>query len=200
MSFRLKLQTAPALEPVTTAEAKLHLRVDGSDEDALIGSLVSAARDYAERYTRRAFVSQVWRMYMDFFPSCRWFYLPRSPLISVNAITYKDENGAVQTLAASAYVADSAQEVPARVALAEGEDDWPETFDEIQAVTVEFTAGYGAAASAVPESIKAAIKLLVGHWFENRETVVIGSTPNAVPLAAMALLDSRRIMEAPVLD
>ena len=87
--------------------------------------------------------------------------------------------------------------VPARVTVKDGES-YPDTIGEADAVKVTFTVGYGATAADVPESFKAAILLLVGHLFENREAVATGLTVTEVPLAWKYLLNSYRIYEAPV--
>ena len=52
----LTLVSPPAAEPVTLAEAKSHLKLDTSDEDTLIASLITAARARAEWHTGRALV------------------------------------------------------------------------------------------------------------------------------------------------
>ena len=96
---------APAEEPVTTAEAKLHLRVDHGDEDAYIDTLVATARQHIELVTRRAMVDTTFTLKMDAFPT--EIRPPRSPLSSVSSITYVDTDGATQTLSASVYSVDT---------------------------------------------------------------------------------------------
>lgn len=194
--FRLKQTSAPAAEPVTVAEAKLHCRVDETADDALIGTLITAARLYCESFTRRAFVTQTWVAYMDAFPTQQDFiYLPKPPLASVTGITYYDTAGTLQTWAASNYIVDAQQTTPGRVSCAYNVS-WPLTQPRSNAVTITFTAGYGAY-TATPDSIKAAIKLLVGHWYENREGVVTGTIATQLPLAVESLLWSERVLEAP---
>lgn len=193
----LSLATAPSVEPMLKAEAKAYLRVDSAntDEDTLVDSLIIAARQQAETYTGRALITQTWDLVLDRFPSGdRPIDVPLPPLQSVTSITYLDTNGTSQTLSSANYIVDTKNE-PGRIALAVGES-WPDTqADRINAVTVRFVAGYGAAA-AVPEGIKTAMKLLIAHWFENREPVAAGvgfsSTP--MPMSVEMLLWQHRIL------
>lgn len=67
----LQLISPPAEEPLSLAEAKLHLRVDFSDEDALISALISAARQAAETITARQLVTARWKYILDAFPDPR---------------------------------------------------------------------------------------------------------------------------------
>lgn len=183
-NYGLVQTSAPAAEPVTLAEAKLHLRVDGGDEDALIGSLVTAARQTCESASGRSFVTQTWKLTLDHFRG--WLIeLPRPPLQSVTSIVYVDPAGVSQTLSASLYEVDVTSPTGTVAPIWSGY--WPATQYKRQAVAITYVAGYGAA-SAVPEAIKAAIKLLVGHYYENREAVVTGMTASELPLGVGSLL------------
>ncbi|MCK4385369.1 MAG: phage head-tail connector protein [candidate division Zixibacteria bacterium] len=82
--MRLKLKTAPAVEPVTLTEAKNQLRVDGAEDNALITALITTARQLAERDTKRAFITQTWKMYLDSVPE--EIEIPKPPLQSVESI------------------------------------------------------------------------------------------------------------------
>ena len=186
--------SAPSSEPLTTAELKLHLRVDHSDEDTYIDALGTAARRFCERATRRKFVTQTWDLMYDRFPSGGVFVLPDfSPLQSVSSITYTDTDGNTgQTVSSSDYTVDTSIEPP-RIHEAYGAS-WPATRDIPNAVSVRVVAGYGDPED-VPETIKAAIKLLVGHWYENREGVTVEGTPREVPVAVSSLLGIELVPE-----
>jgi uncharacterized phiE125 gp8 family phage protein len=184
----LVLVEAPEAEPVSLAEAKLHLRQDITDDDTLIGSLVTAARRYCEKRIGQQFVTATWRLAIDAFP-CGvhggLIELPNPPLVEVDSITYVDTNGEVQTLDESFYQVDASSR-PGRLAPVYGQR-WPSARRQLNAVTIDFVAGYGAAA-AVPETIKQAILLLVGHWYANREAVVVGTINGPLQIAVEALL------------
>ncbi len=186
----LQLVTPPAEEPVSLAEAKLHLRVDVDDDDALIGSIISAARQTAETLTGRQLITSRWKLVLDAFP-CQTILLAKCPVQSVVNIQYLDMNGMSQTLPLIDYVVDTACE-PARITPVFGKT-WPPTLPQIGAVTITFDAGYGAA-SAVPEGIKSWIKLRVGSLYAHREEMSILMRGRIDPLPFVdGLLDPYRV-------
>ena len=162
-----KLKTPPVNEPMTLQEAKDHLRVDLADDDSYIDVLVKAARREAEEFMERALITQTWELFLDFFPkaSNAPILIPRPPLLSITSIKYIDGDGAEQTLPAGDYKVDAAS-APARIFPA-FEKSWPTTRVEVNAVTIEFQAGYGPNAQDVPENIVHALKLIIGHRDEN---------------------------------
>lgn len=162
--MRWVVSTAPAEEPVTTAEAKAHLGVTHANDDTLIASLIATARQHVEQVCERALVTQTWRLSLDAFPSgC--IELPGGKVQSITSIAYTDTDGAAQTLAD--YQSDLDRE-PARLLYAFDDGAWPGTRTVLNAVQVTYVAGYGAAA-AVPAVLKAAILLAVGDLYANRE-------------------------------
>lgn len=189
----LEVVTAASKPVLSTDEAKLHLRVDVSDDDMLIDAFVSAATAHAEQYMRRALISRTYRYWLDGWPSDGVIWLPMPPLRSVSSITYYDEDDADYTLATSEYYVDAVS-MPGRVMLRR-DGSWPSvTLRVANGVAVLFEAGYGTAASDVPEDVRNAIRLLVGHFYENREAVVsTGAVPKELPFAVRALLDPYRM-------
>ena len=186
----LQLVTPPAGEPVSLAEAKLHLRVDVDDDDSLIGSLIAAARQSAETLTGRQMITARWKLVLDAFP-CHAIFLAKCPVQSVVNIQYLDMNGMSQTLPLVDYVVDTSCE-PARITPVFGKT-WPPTLPQIGAVTITFDAGYGAA-SAVPEGIKSWIKLRVGSLYAHREEMSILMRGRIDPLPFVdGLLDPYRV-------
>lgn len=187
----LERTTAPAATPVTLAEAKAHVRYAASDSDDLITALIQAATTHLEGRNGilgRALITQTWEWRVDYFPAC--LEVPLPPLQSVTSVKYLDDNGVEQTLDPSAYVVE-AHHRNGRIRPVYN-TIWPTTRPESGAVRIVFVAGYGDAA-AVPQPIKHAILLLVGHWWFNREAVGDPMTP--VPLAVEALTNPFRILE-----
>jgi len=127
-------------EPVTAAEVKTLIALDGTDHDARIALLIPALRQQAEQITGRSFAVNTWQAKLDDFPDEIRLLWP--PLVSVTSITYVDINGETQTLDSADYSVDSHSE-PAWVLPAAG-TDWPSTYDSANAVTVNYTAGEGA--------------------------------------------------------
>lgn len=189
MSWTLEVVTPPATPPVSLEEAKLHLRVDHDDEDALITGYVAAATEWAEDFQQRSFVTRTYELVLPRFPSGgRVIRLPKPPAQSVTSIAYLDRDEATVTFDAGGYMLLKAQhgEIHLRA------EAWPRTAERGDAVTITYVAGYGDAA-AVPEVAKSAILLLTGHLYENRETVVVASGPPfSLPLGAQSLLSLRR--------
>lgn len=197
-----KVLSAPKSEPISLDEAKLHLRVDHSDEDELINILIQAAIELAELHTNRSFITQTRQMKLDAFPSYYGrpthyngcigvIYLQNSPLISLSGvdadsnalgITYYDQNEAVQTLSTSDYWVDSSSGIPRLVV----KNSWPSTFTMPNAVTITYTAGYGGS-TAVPAQIKQALFLMIGHLYEHRESVSVEQMYE-IPMGAKMLL------------
>ena len=184
---------APAEEPVTTAEAKLHLRVDHGDEDAYIDTLVATARQQIEAITRRALVNTTFELKLDAFPT--EIRPPRSPLSSVSSITYVDTDGATQTLSVSVYSVDTDTE-PGRISLA-FEQSWPDIREQNNAVVITFVAGYGSAATDVPAALRETVKLLLAHYYEFRQPVISGTIATKIPLHIESLIWIHRVLEAP---
>ena len=181
---------APKAEPISLEEAKAHLRVDGEDEDALISGLIKAARNYAENYTNRAFVTQTITAYLDFFPARYCIELPKPNLQNVVHIKYYDSDNAEHTFSSDNYFVDDISFV-GRVALNYGKS-WPSfTPRRVNAVEIEYVAGYGDAVK-VPESIKQAMLLLVGHWYHNREAE--GQVGKELEFSVKALLNLERVI------
>lgn len=195
------LVTPPVEEPLTRNEVKVHLRIDEdqTEEDGLIDALIKAARVHVENETARAMLTQTWKaFYDDRFPFTQYanrdapFVLYPTPLQSVAHIKYYDSTGALTTLAGTEYFVDTASE-PGRVLLPYNKT-WPATqYPRPAAVEVQFVAGY-ANVSLVPPTLKAAMKLLIGTWYEQREGVVVGTTAMEIPQAVDALLAPHRLL------
>lgn len=185
----LHIVTGPAVEPLTLDDTKVHLRVPQElhDEDGLIDTLIRSARQYVETFTQRALITQTWDWRLDAFPCAgTGLQLPVANVTSVTSVTYTDMVGASQTWSSSLYQTDlpvgpHAQRARLMPAYAQS---YPTTRDQLNAVVVRFVAGYGADGSAVPDSLLAGMKVLIGHWFMNREAVVVGVGTAAVPIPA----------------
>jgi len=176
--------SAPAVEPVSASEVKTWLKITSSADDSLIGSLIIAARQAAESYCNIKLISQTIAEYWSAFPDNRGEIVLRFPLVSsITSVAYVDVDGANQTF--STYNADLSG-VPPRL-WPNTTIEWPETKDQLKAVTITYMCGY-ANAAAVPDAIKTAIYLMLGRWYENREDTV-----KMMPTAAENLLNPYRV-------
>lgn len=206
--YSLVRVSGPESEPITRAEAKLHLKVDDDQtaDDELIDALVSAAREDAEDFTGRCFVWSTYELRLDEFPSgyAQEILLPRPPLIRVNSIVYVDAAGAEQELGSDNWQLDDKSE-PARLRPAYNAS-WPATRAVMNAVRVSYVAGYPVTDAGspvdtvgnVPAAAIAAIKLTLGHLYRNRESVVtqnFGIAAHELPQGAQSLLWKLRVMD-----
>jgi uncharacterized phiE125 gp8 family phage protein len=182
------LISGPALEPVSLNEAKAHLRMDTTDEDTLISSLIAAARLHVEAYTHRVFITQTWVIYLDQWPQAQPLRLPITPVQSVSAINIYDQDNTFVTTDATNYVVD-ALSTPARI-LWRGPGATPRPQRKLNGIEIIVTAGYGAAGGQVPQPIRQAILMLIAQWFEHRQPPTLEDPGEAVPPAVTSMLQA----------
>lgn len=187
------LLTTPALEPLTLAEAKAFLRVETADDDALIGALIAGARIYVEAETRRALITQSWRISADAWPADGRLAVLPAPLQALTAARIYDETDTAHALDTQAFVLDLAGSA---LVFAPNFASWalPMPGRSAAGIELDVMCGYGAAATDVPEPLRQAIRLLVGHWYENRGVVAIGHQTAALPVTVAALIAPYRVL------
>ena len=182
------LLTAPALEPVALDEARSYLRVEHHDDDETIAALIAGARIHVEATTRRALITQSWRLTRDAWPEDGRVAVRPGPLQALTAARVYDYDNNAQTLDLAAFVPDLggsaltfvpwALPVPARAALG---------------IELDVRTGYGDAAIDVPEPLRQAIRLLTAHWYENRG-LVAGGGGAVLPETVAALIAPYRML------
>lgn len=189
--YSLAAVTTDALEPVTVDEVRQYVRISDPDDDMWLSMAIKAARQQVEKYTHRQLMTKQYDMYLDCFPGAtESIPIPRPPLQTVDSVTYVMSTGGTTTIDSTSLHTDIHYE-PGRLAPIFGES-WPTTRDQNAAVTIRFTAGYGDEAADVPASLRQAILMLVGHWYENRETVTVGVISRPLEMAFDALCGSYR--------
>lgn len=179
--------SAPAARLLTTAEAKAHLRVEASDDETYIDSLVLAAESLLDGWTGiigRALITQSWSENFSIF-SAR-MPLRIGPVQEITEITYFDGEEVEQTLDEEVYRLHEANGL-AYLVEQDGKS-WPTTFTRDDAVTISYVAGFGDAATNVPDAIVHAARMLVSHWYHNREAVVTEGSGATMPLAVEHLI------------
>ena len=186
----LVLTSGPSVEPVALAEAKAHLRVDGSAEDTLILSLIITSRLHIETALGLALITQSWSYFLDAWPAVPEVALPMRPVQSIAHVKLYAADETVTTVPADAYLLDGAGNPPRLVrrnSLA-----WPKPARAANGIEIAVVAGYGDAAADVPAPIRQAILLLVAHWHEHREPIAIGAPTAPVPPMVSDLLQPYR--------
>jgi len=206
--LRLTLTAAPAAEPVTVLEMRDHLRIDGSQDDTVLTTIIAAARELCENFTGRALITQSWSLFLDHWPGrdvLPWWdgvqegadilspvhelNLPKAPLQSVTAVNIFDAEDNATIWGSENYFVDT-NSTPGRIVLRSG-GNLPFPARTTNGIEIQFIAGYGDAASDVPQAIKDGIKLLAAHLYSNR-----GDVPTRAISAsgAAALWQSARIV------
>lgn len=209
----LRVITPAAVEPVTLADAAAHLRIDayGSPaeypEATLIEAMISAAREYVEHVSGLTLAAQTLELSARSFAAlCRYegdgvIELRTAPVLGIDSVAYVDADGVTQTMADTDYLLDDAA-TPPSLHLAYGVTGWPTTRDQPNAARIRFTAGYGAAGGSptvdvIPFTLRAAVLLMLGHLYDNREETVRGegggTLPNPNPLGITALIERHKL-------
>ena len=182
------LLTAPAVEPLSLAEAKAFLRVETSDDDDVISALIAGSRIHVEAQMRRALITQSWRLAIDAWPDDGRLTVLPAPLQALSAARVYDFDNVAHAVDTAAFVLDKgasalifapwALPAPGRVAAG---------------IELDVTVGYGDAAVDVPEALRQAIRLLVAHWYENRGLTAAG-TAFVSPQTVAALIAPYRML------
>lgn len=190
--------TPASVEPVTLAEAKLQANIDANlgDDNTLIEGYIKAATLAAEKYTSKTFIDTVFELRINSFPvNDGKIVFPRFPVSSIVAgeFKYVDEDGTIQTWNADQF---TLFDKPLRPYVMNAfEITYPNTRKIPEAVRIQFTAGYGAARSAVPDTIKQAILIAVSHLYRFRDGAEIRGSliDTPLPVAFYTLLDTEKV-------
>lgn len=217
MNFALERIADPDIEPITLLEAKRHVRafLDLTNDDADIDQLITVAREWVEDYTGRALIDQSWRLHIGDYIDLNWWrsqwpgrqgsffwygtlrertqgiFLRRSPAIAITSVVTVDSNGVETTVSADDYqLREQGTKWPRILGL---DGTWP-----CGSMKIEFRAGYANRLGSptegeekVPAAFKHAIKLIVGHFYNHRESTTDVKI-DELPLGVKALLRSHR--------
>ena len=186
-----------ATTPVTLAEVKAHLRIDPADtsQDDELTLFINAATKFGEKYTGREFINKTFRTFRDCFDPCG-FEIRRSRLQSVIDIKYLDSDSVQQTVDSSGYFNTFSNDF-AEIKLNPAQQ-WPsDVLDRVQAIEIEFVAGYGATSADVPDSIRSALLNHIGALYANRGDCDDGTCDCAgtLPSESKGIYDICRIID-----
>jgi uncharacterized phiE125 gp8 family phage protein len=174
----------PAIEPVALADARKWLKLQTSDDDDVVGALITAARLMVEAQVRRMLITQTWRLLYDRWPNGRLIKIPLAPFQSLTAMRVYDVNGATQAVSTSLYYIDAVADA-ARIIFGAPP---PEPGRKAAGIEIDIVVGYGATAASVPEPLRQAIRMLVTDWYENRGDAGADDPANALPSPVRALV------------
>jgi uncharacterized phiE125 gp8 family phage protein len=183
------LLTPPALEPWTLDEAKAFLRVEHDDDDAVITSLIAAARGQIEAQTRCGLIAQTWRVVRNVWPEDGRIALRIGPLRNVIAArTFTSDNVAIAV--------DIGRFVPDKTSGIISAPPWslPPPGRSVAGIEIDVEIGFGTTAAAIPQVLRHAVRSLVAHWYDNRGLIAIGGKVAMLPGSVNAMIASYRVL------
>lgn len=188
--LRTQLVTAPAATPISVDEVKAQLRIEHTDDDALLTRLISVAVAMTDvkGVLGQAIITQTWSQWMGPNPT-QSVQLLLGPVQSVTAVKYYDVDGVLQTDTLANYQVFG---VPSKTTVGPKEGfAWPVTQERDDAIKIEYVVGYGDASTDVPDTIRHALMLMIGHWYDNREQTQMDELYD-IPFGFMELLNIHR--------
>lgn len=188
----MKVVSQPVVEPITLEEARLQCSIDAvgsppaSVWDPMLARFITSAREWAESYLGRAIAAQTVEIPYTAFPTgssssgynaALDFTFLYDPVLAVESILYIDnDTGALLVVDDSTYSLNN-DDVLSRIILGDGQT-WPMAKNQPGSVRVRYVVGYTAPGDSpntapLPNSIKTALLLLVGHLYKNRENTSV---------------------------
>ncbi len=206
----LYLVEGPTERVLSLDMVKSHLKVDHSDEDALIelySLSAEKALDGRDGWLGRALMAQTWEYRPTFVGSRNaraitlhgmsargsFIELPLAPLLEVEHVKYYDENNALQTLSTDVYeVVGVGSHNPGKIVLKIGQT-WPTMYIKAEPMIITYRAGYvdnsgSPTEGEVPAPIKNALLLMIGDAYANRESTVTGTIVAKLPTVEALLM------------
>lgn len=213
-----KLITPPTAMPVTRDQlVKVHIKVDGTDEDALIDAYIAAATDQVQNFIQRQLMQATYELQLNHWMNNHHFnrniafvnpnlfmfngrhhyiILPKAPLVGVVSIKYDDVNDAQQTLDPENYQVDNTSE-PGKIVFT---GNLPNLADNVNAVRIRYVAGYGLITDntdsqqlAVPALSKVGILREVANMYENRQDETVGTSVGSLMKSTEYILNPLRL-------
>lgn len=184
------LLSGPAAEPIALAEAKQFIRVEHDDDDDVISALIVGSRIHVEAQTRRALITQSWRLTRDVWPEIACLPVLPAPVKTLDAVRVYKSDGTTLGLDLAGFALDKIS-APARLTFTRGALPAPER--PVAGIEIDVTCGYGDAAD-VPEALRQAIRLLVAHWYENRGLIAVGHEVAVLPQTVASLIAPYRVL------
>ena len=191
--YGIQKTTDATSELVSVADAKTHLRIEHSDDDTYIGTLITASRQSLEISTRRSLgASQVYKAFYSSYPTTYFkLLIPNPPLTSFNSLQYYDSDDNLQTIDANQYTVETAGSGQSFLAMKDTHSFPSVSVDRVAPVIANFTAGY--TAGTFPKALHQAILLLVGHYYDTREPVSYGDIPHKISRTVDFIADQYKV-------
>ncbi len=192
--MNLERITNPTALPVDMTAIKNHLRIE-NDETAFDGELtdlILTAAEYVQSECHLQLITTQYKARWNSFPRENYIKVPLFPVVTIDALQYYNNAG---TLTAFTDYQTELYQSPCKVYLGTNAI-WPTPQeDKINSVVLTFTAGHGVSSVGQPYQVRHLIKLLVAHWFRNREAVLTGTISKEIELAFDSIKNQIRVNE-----
>lgn len=179
-SYKLERYTEAAQPAVSVCDLKFQVSVDDDYFNDILEAFGDSAQAYIESVTGKVLSSSIFDLYLDYWPD-ESFMFSHGPVTSITSISYLVD-GVYTTVSADIYTLGRGKVVTQGIVLNDGYQ-WPTGGDSVaDCVRVRYVAG------ETNKAANQAIKLLVAHWFENRDAA--GDSVSEIPFGVKALLRS----------
>lgn len=183
----LQLRAGPAQEPVSLTEAKEFMRLDGTEDDVLVSTLITAARIHIETSLGKILITENWSYFLDKWPKSKTVYLPLDPIQTIEEIRFHDGLGSFEVIPVEDYSIDIISRHP-RLQFNGAKP--ASSSKKLNQIEIRFTAGFGDLQTDIPSDLKQALLMLATHWFEQRDPIAFGGNFTEVPHTIQALLNN----------
>ena len=183
----LQLRAGPAQEPVSLLEAKNFMRLDSSQDDVLVSTLITAARIHIETTIGKVLVTESWSYFLDKWPKSKVIYFPLDPIQTIEEIRFHTTDDTFIVLSSDEYSTDFVSNHPRLLFNGTKPAGSSQKLNQLE---IRFLAGYGDTPEDVPADLKQALLMLAAHWFEQRDPIAFGGSFAEVPRTIQALLNN----------
>lgn len=183
----LQLRAGPAQEPVSLEEAKTFMRLDGTQDDVLVSTLITAARIHIETTIGKVLITENWSFFLDKWPKSKTIYFPLDPIQEIEEIRFHNSEDSYTVIDVEDYSIDLVSSNP-RLLFNGAKPTAPSK--KLNQLEIRFVAGYGDTPADVPSDLKQALLMLAAHWFEQRDPIAFGGSFAEIPRTIEALLSN----------